>query len=187
MSVGGCTIGIASGKAVSSCSEWYKFQAKAALKSSGAKPSTNVPLKCSLCHVGCGMDSGNDKACLDELGEGVTACVGMATVPVWHGKRSPGPRETHTDTATDTVDTRVCRLRLAVTAVHTAIEFGLGFSLLTKISFAYLSCWVRRGRTRDVIGICRARLQAETICKPMLLKVQICLCLKAVLDFIGGE
>ncbi|KAJ6493694.1 hypothetical protein C8R47DRAFT_927820, partial [Mycena vitilis] len=32
----------------SSCSEWYQFQVKAALKSSGAKPCTNAPLKCSL-------------------------------------------------------------------------------------------------------------------------------------------
>jgi hypothetical protein len=68
--------------------------------------------------------------------------LGMATVPVWHGKRSPSPsagyrhrtvrdpRETHTDTATDTGDTRVSRLRLAGTAVHTAIEFGLGCGLI---------------------------------------------------------
>ncbi|KAJ7932045.1 hypothetical protein B0H13DRAFT_1567735, partial [Mycena leptocephala] len=46
---GVCTISIASGKAVSSCPEWYQFQVKAALKSTGAKPCTNAPLKCSLC------------------------------------------------------------------------------------------------------------------------------------------
>ncbi|KAJ7816138.1 hypothetical protein B0H14DRAFT_2163465, partial [Mycena olivaceomarginata] len=31
------------------CPGWYQFQGKAALKSSGAKPCTNAPLKCSLC------------------------------------------------------------------------------------------------------------------------------------------
>ncbi|KAJ7088428.1 hypothetical protein B0H15DRAFT_982116, partial [Mycena belliarum] len=49
MSDGGCTISIASGKAISSCPEWYQFQVKAALKISGARPCTNAPLKCSLC------------------------------------------------------------------------------------------------------------------------------------------
>ncbi|KAJ6568870.1 hypothetical protein B0H19DRAFT_880401, partial [Mycena capillaripes] len=44
-----CTISIISGKAVSSCTEHYQFQVKAALKSSGAKPCTNAPLRCSLC------------------------------------------------------------------------------------------------------------------------------------------
>ncbi|KAJ7925362.1 hypothetical protein B0H13DRAFT_1556603, partial [Mycena leptocephala] len=49
MSNSGCTIDIPSGKAMSSCSEKYQFQVKAALKSSGTKPCTNAPLKCSLC------------------------------------------------------------------------------------------------------------------------------------------
>ncbi|KAJ6536030.1 hypothetical protein B0H19DRAFT_867902, partial [Mycena capillaripes] len=49
MSNSGCTISISSGKAVSSCPKKYPFQVKAALKSSGAKPCTNGPLKCSLC------------------------------------------------------------------------------------------------------------------------------------------
>ncbi|KAJ7442081.1 hypothetical protein B0H11DRAFT_1929028 [Mycena galericulata] len=46
---GQCTIKVISGKAVSTCLEWYQFQVKAALKSSGAKPCTNAPIKCSLC------------------------------------------------------------------------------------------------------------------------------------------
>ncbi|KAJ6632104.1 hypothetical protein B0H10DRAFT_1664052, partial [Mycena sp. CBHHK59/15] len=45
----GCTISISSGKAISKCPEWYQFQVKAALKASGAKPCTNVPIKCCLC------------------------------------------------------------------------------------------------------------------------------------------
>ncbi|KAJ7120361.1 hypothetical protein C8R44DRAFT_877797 [Mycena epipterygia] len=49
MADGACDISIASGKAISSCSEWYQFQIKAALKRSDAKPSTNTPLKCPLC------------------------------------------------------------------------------------------------------------------------------------------
>ncbi|KAK7036974.1 hypothetical protein R3P38DRAFT_2516743, partial [Favolaschia claudopus] len=50
MSENGCNITIASGKkASSSCPEGYPFQVTAALKSSQAKPSTNAPLKCSLC------------------------------------------------------------------------------------------------------------------------------------------
>ncbi|KAK7034272.1 hypothetical protein R3P38DRAFT_2772359 [Favolaschia claudopus] len=50
MSENGCTITIASGKkASSSCSEGYPFQVTAALKRSLAKPSTNAPLRCSLC------------------------------------------------------------------------------------------------------------------------------------------
>ncbi|KAJ7776212.1 hypothetical protein B0H16DRAFT_1859001 [Mycena metata] len=45
----GCTISISSGKAISTCSEAYPFMVKAALKTSGAKPCTNAPMKCSLC------------------------------------------------------------------------------------------------------------------------------------------
>ncbi|KAJ7251090.1 hypothetical protein C8J57DRAFT_1078413 [Mycena rebaudengoi] len=45
----GCGVGIASGKATSSCSEAYAFQITAASKSSATKPCTNVPIRCSLC------------------------------------------------------------------------------------------------------------------------------------------
>ncbi|KAJ7861119.1 hypothetical protein B0H14DRAFT_3619975 [Mycena olivaceomarginata] len=46
---GGCSIAIRSGKAVSSCQEVYEFQITAASKSTGGKPCTNVPVKCTLC------------------------------------------------------------------------------------------------------------------------------------------
>ncbi|KAJ7925444.1 hypothetical protein B0H13DRAFT_1600490, partial [Mycena leptocephala] len=46
---GGCSIAIRSGKAASSCHEVYEFQIAAASKSTAAKPSTNVPLRCTLC------------------------------------------------------------------------------------------------------------------------------------------
>ncbi|KAJ7697783.1 hypothetical protein B0H16DRAFT_1645837 [Mycena metata] len=45
----GCTISISSGKAISTCSDTYSFIVKAAIKSSGAKPCTNAPMKYSLC------------------------------------------------------------------------------------------------------------------------------------------
>ncbi|KAJ7227439.1 hypothetical protein GGX14DRAFT_511117 [Mycena pura] len=49
ISDGTCTIGVKSGKAVSSCPEAYQFQVSAASKSSATKPCTNVPIRCSLC------------------------------------------------------------------------------------------------------------------------------------------
>ncbi|KAJ7275727.1 hypothetical protein C8J57DRAFT_1035914, partial [Mycena rebaudengoi] len=44
-----CSISLTSGKAVSSCPEWYQFMVKPALKSSAAKPCINSPVKCFLC------------------------------------------------------------------------------------------------------------------------------------------
>ncbi|KAF9006827.1 hypothetical protein BDZ89DRAFT_997333, partial [Hymenopellis radicata] len=48
---GSCTIGIASGKAASSCPSAYSFVVSRAATVSKSKPCTNVPIECPLCHV----------------------------------------------------------------------------------------------------------------------------------------
>ncbi|KAJ7351371.1 hypothetical protein DFH08DRAFT_806094 [Mycena albidolilacea] len=58
---------------------------------------------------------------------------------------------------------------------------------LANTGFINLLCLGEMLRDGNHTHVARQTITAETICKPMLLKVQICLCLKAVLDFIGGE